>query len=128
VWHAQNPLLTLGGSIGAMAESDDIETLRAERDAAIKRAEEAEAVVSVRTRAIAAGIPPEIAATFAGPMTDEEFADYSERFRDWVAESVEEALQEARPDRRRNGAFVVQNLDAIEPDWLRDRLRARSRR
>jgi hypothetical protein len=110
-------------------ESDDIEKVRRERDEAIERAQEAERALEGQRRALALGVPSELAHHFVGTtMSDEEIRQWNEGLRDHIAERTEQALQEARPDRRGNGRFLVQNLDAIEASWLRERLQARTRR
>jgi hypothetical protein len=86
-----------------MAETDDdVEALKAERDAALARAKAAEETVSVRERA--RGVPAPIAAHVVGAMTDEQLATWAEG----LARYFEEVQAAARPDRRR-GQMLIQN-------------------
>jgi hypothetical protein len=108
-----------------MAEPEEDTVSRSEYEQAVARAERAEAILDTRRRAVEVGLPPELAAHCARPMSDEELVAFRDRLRDYVAERVEQRLQEDRPDRRNGGRFLVQNVAGIEPDWLRERLQER---
>jgi hypothetical protein len=133
-------LISLGRSIDSMGDREEGLVSRAEYEAAVERAERAEQALAGQQRALAAGVPPELAPDFAGTtMSDEELAGWVEKLRDFVADrTAQRLLEAARPDRRGGGRFLVQNgterrlppqdLAAIEPDWLRERLQARTSR